>query len=166
MSSLYFQTQNCMWYSSGVQWDLSGGYPLSTVCAPLDTAQNTVGLPCCQRYPWLMFNLVSTNIHRSFCHKVLPQPVQLKGVPPSQVLDLLFVFCLVRFLSAHSSSLSGSIQMVALSLSILFCSLSLPPVWLPPANFNSNHSTASFRSLIKMLNGTDSRAVPCGTAVG
>lgn len=122
-------------------------------------------LAACQRYHWLMFNLVSTDIHRSFFHRVLPQPVQLKGVPPCQVLDLLFVLCLVRFLSAHSSSLPRPIQRVALSLSILFCSLGLPPVWLPPAMFNSNHSTASFRSLIKMLNGTYSMAVLCGIAV-
>lgn len=74
-----------------------------------------------------------------------------------QVLDLLFVLCLVRFLSAHCTSLSRSIQMVALSLSILFCSLSLPPVWYF-ANFNSYHFTAFFRSLIKMLNREDSRA--------
>lgn len=60
-------------------WVEEDDFPQSTVCAPLDTTQNTVGLPCCQRYHWLMFNLVSINIHRSFFHRVLPQPVHWKG---------------------------------------------------------------------------------------
>jgi len=68
----------------------------------------------------------------------------------------------MRFLSAHSSSLSRSIRMVTLPLSIpIYFSSSL----MSSVTFVNKYYIASFRKLIKMLSRTYPQVEPFGTSV-
>lgn len=136
--------------------------------AAVNTAQDTAGHLCC-------WSTVQAHVQLDVCHgpQVLlsravpqlecPQPVSLQGDPRCRTCCLpLWNF--IRLLLAHSSSLSLSLGMVTLpsSISVHPRSLPCPPFWCHLQIWQV-HSVIS--SLIKMLDKTSPRTVPCSSSL-
>lgn len=85
-------------------------------------------------HPWLMFSSLSTNTSWAFSGNLLPSQADMLPHSPDERKGLLHLWCrtqnlsllnFVRFLLAHSSSMSRSFWMAALLTSML----TVPSAW-------------------------------------